>query len=140
MRGDWSSATSSSGHHFALYIMLKHPLPANSLDTHNTHVRMYDNGYDSLLCTLYLICAVCHAGAAIITSGEFGSRQNYSLFDNMTCSDTASEYSLEKCTVNIGTCLSICQDNIGIKCFGMYFSILLNYLHVCYLHVHKRTN
>ena len=66
--------------------------------------------------------AVCSAGAAIITSGEFGSSQNYSLFDNITCSDTASEYSLGSCTVNVGTCLRTCTDSIGIRCFGKCMS------------------
>ena len=124
MREGWSSATSSSGHHFALWIILRHPLPANSLDTHNILVRTYTSGYDSLLFILYLISAVCLVGAAIITSGEFGSSQNYSLFDNITCSDTASEYSLGRCTVNVGTCLSTCTNSIGIRCFGMFMSVV----------------
>ena len=70
-----------------------------------------------------LTSAVCFAGAAIITSGEFGSSQNYSLFDNITCSSAALEHSLGSCTVNVGSCLTTCVNNIGIRCFGRCFCI-----------------
>ena len=117
MKEGWNSVTNSSGHHFVLCITLRHLLPANSLDTQCTHVRTTIITL-TLITAHYGISAVYLTGAAIITSGEFGSSQNYSLFDNITCSDTASEYSLGSCTVNVGTCLSTCTNNIGIRCFG----------------------
>ena len=118
MKDGWSSATSSSGHHSALCITLRHLLPANSLDTHSTHVRLLlYHGCDSVQ-YYYLTSAVCPAGAAIVTTGEFGTTQNYSLFDNITCSSTALEHSLGSCEVNIGTCLTTCTKSIGIRCFG----------------------
>ena len=57
-------------------------------------------------------------GAAVVTNGLFGSSLNYSLFDNITCSENAIESSLTSCTLYSTDCLPLCPNNIAIRCFS----------------------
>ena len=73
-----------------------------------------------------------HTGGAIITTGEFGSLQNYSLLQNISCSDTASETTLGDCVVYEADCLPLCPGtNIGLRCFGV--SLHLDNIFTCFI-------
>ena len=64
-------------------------------------------------------CLYCIIGASIITSGEFGSPNDYSLIENVTCTSVSST-ALSSCDiVYAGDCIPNCpESNIGIRCFG----------------------
>ena len=61
-----------------------------------------------------------HIGAAVITDGQFGSISNYSLFQNITCSSSATEATLGDCVMyDAIDCLPSCP-NIGIRCYSKH--------------------
>lgn len=66
------------------------------------------------------MCVCPFVGAAVITNGMFGSSLNYSLFENITCSESAVESSLASCTLYSTDCLPLCPNNIAIRCFSKY--------------------
>ena len=45
-----------------------------------------------------------------------GSIFNQSLFQKITCNETASQSRLSDCSIEEGSC--VCQISIGLKCFG----------------------
>ena len=68
---------------------------------------------------------IAFSAAAVFTDGRFGSGTNFSLFQNITCSGSASEASLQNCQMNPPSdCLPFCQG-IGIRCYskGMHKDI-----------------
>ena len=87
------------------------------------------NGSHLYLCKfiykhIYYVYVYTHTllvGAAVITDGSFGSSLNYSLFENITCSENAIESSLTSCTLYSTDCLPLCPNNIAIRCFSMLF-------------------
>ncbi|XP_011409971.1 PREDICTED: scavenger receptor cysteine-rich domain superfamily protein-like [Amphimedon queenslandica] len=59
--------------------------------------------------------------ASIVTTGEFGTSSNISLFQNITCSSIVGTSTLASCIVNAatGSCYPYCPGaNIGIRCFN----------------------
>ena len=85
---------------------------------------------------MIVICFFCDLGAAIVDSGIYGTAQNYSLVENITC--TGQENSVTDCTVNMASgCIPYCPfSNIGIRCFGECVSIFTNSL---YYYLHYKT-
>ena len=51
-----------------------------------------------------------------------GSIFNQSLFQKITCNETASQSRLSDCSIQEGSC--VCQISIGLKCFGKKLSII----------------
>ena len=63
---------------------------------------------------------ICFAGAGIFTDGQsFGSsNSSYSLFQNISCSNSESIQDFNGCTLHeVIDCLPLCYP-IGIKCYG----------------------
>ena len=56
----------------------------------------------------------------------FGSSLNYSLFENITCSENAIESSLTSCTLYSTDCLPLCPNNIAIRCFSKHICGCIN--------------
>lgn len=61
-----------------------------------------------------------YIGAAIVDSGIYGTVQNYSLVENITC--TGQESSVSDCTVySASGCIPWCPfKSVGVRCFGKY--------------------
>ena len=55
---------------------------------------------------------------SIFTDGRFNpDASNTSYFENFTCSESHTEFSLRECNI-VDSCQSYCQNAIGIRCFG----------------------
>ena len=54
-----------------------------------------------------------------------GSIFNQSLFQKITCNETASQSRLSDCSIQEGSC--VCQISIGLKCFGKRLLIIQIY-------------
>ena len=62
--------------------------------------------------------AFTHVGAAVFTDGRFGSNNNYSLFERISCGNPMLVTALNQCTLYEATdCLPSCLP-IGIRCYG----------------------
>ena len=55
---------------------------------------------------------------SIFNDGRFDSHaSNISYFENITCSQSHTEFSLSECDI-VDSCQSSCKNAVGIRCFG----------------------
>ena len=59
---------------------------------------------------------ICNAGASVFTDGRFGTPNNVSYFQTVSC--TGNEVQLKDCNLN-DSCSSSCASTIGISCYSM---------------------
>ena len=60
---------------------------------------------------------------SVFTDGRFSSKVSHtSYFEHMTCIEKEAN-NLEQCSI-VDVCQSSCQNPIGIKCYGMYITIM----------------